>query len=155
MTTPSTATTGSTAATPSLVRPTATVRGVDDAPLDRDAFAALLAEWADPDTPIEGDRVRLTCADGGTVEGRWEYVGGDVEDFALILDDNTVHTPVTGHVDRDIVRRIPRPRLPLLTEAEALVVAALLDELLGVYPGEPLGALAREMAVRLYDRLGI
>jgi hypothetical protein len=155
MTTPSTATTGSTAATPSLVRPTATVRGVDDAPLDRDAYAALLAEWADPDTPAEGDRVRLTYADGATVEGRWEYVGGDVEAFALILDDNTVHTQVTGHVDRDIVRRIPRPRLALLTEAEALVVAALLDELLGVYPGEPLGGLARDLAVRLYDRLGI
>jgi len=46
-------------------------------------------------------------------------------------------------------------RRPLLSEPEALAVAALLDELAGVYPDEDLGQLAREMAVRLYDRCGI
>ncbi|WP_329082461.1 hypothetical protein [Streptosporangium sp. NBC_01469] len=46
-------------------------------------------------------------------------------------------------------------RLPLLDGGEAFVVAALLDELAGTYPGEPLGQLAREMAVRLNDRRGI
>lgn len=38
---------------------------------------------------------------------------------------------------------------------EAHVVAELLDELAAVYHDEPLGWLARHVAVRLYDRLGI
>ena len=141
--------------TPTTARPTATVRGLDDAPLDRDHHARALADQADPDTPVEGDRVRLTYGDGSTVEGRWEYIGGDVEGYALHLDDGTVHPHVAGQVARDIVHRVPRPRLALLTHGEALVAAQLLDELAGVYRTEPLGELARDMAVRLYDRLGI
>ncbi|WP_433358710.1 hypothetical protein [Streptosporangium sp. CA-115845] len=46
-------------------------------------------------------------------------------------------------------------RLPVLDGAEAFVVTALLDELAGVYPKEPLGQLAREIAVRINDRRGI
>jgi hypothetical protein len=42
-----------------------------------------------------------------------------------------------------------------IKEADAYVTADLLDELAAVYRGEPLGFLAREMAVKLYDRLGI
>jgi hypothetical protein len=42
----------------------------------------------------------------------------------------------------------------VLSEGEALAVAALLDEPAGVYAGEQLGTLARELAVRIYDRLG-
>ena len=44
---------------------------------------------------------------------------------------------------------------PVLSEEEGLAVAALLDELAGVYNGEDLGQLARELAVRIYNRLGI
>lgn len=47
------------------------------------------------------------------------------------------------------------PRLELLREGEATTIAALLDELAGVYPDKALGRLARELAVRLDDRLGI
>jgi hypothetical protein len=43
----------------------------------------------------------------------------------------------------------------VLSEEEGLAVAALLDELAGVYNGEDLGQLACELAVRIYDRLGI
>lgn len=39
--------------------------------------------------------------------------------------------------------------------AEAYMAAALLDELAAIYTGEQLGRLARELAVKLYDRLGI
>ncbi|MER5649641.1 hypothetical protein [Streptosporangium sp. NPDC002524] len=46
-------------------------------------------------------------------------------------------------------------QLPLLDAGEAHVVAALLDELAGEYKDEPLGRLAREMAVRINDRMGI
>lgn len=46
-------------------------------------------------------------------------------------------------------------RVPLLADGEAQAVAALLDELAGVYLGEKLGWLARELAVWIYDRLGI
>ena len=40
-------------------------------------------------------------------------------------------------------------QLPLLTAAQAAVVARLLDELAGVYRGENLGALARELSTLL------
>jgi hypothetical protein len=136
-------------------RPTAAARGMDDEPLDRDLYARLLSEQAASYTPVEGDRVRLTYGDGSRVEGRWEYVGGDVEGNALRLDGGTLHTHVAGQVARDIVHAVPRLRLALLTHGEALVAAQLLDELSGVYRTEPLGELARDMAVRLYDRLGI
>lgn len=49
----------------------------------------------------------------------------------------------------------PDQRLPLLGEGEATAVAALLDELADVYPDEDLGRLARNLALRLYDRLGL
>jgi hypothetical protein len=45
--------------------------------------------------------------------------------------------------------------LPAVSEAEARVIAGLLDELAAVYPGEALGRLARDVSVRLWDRLGI
>lgn len=45
--------------------------------------------------------------------------------------------------------------MALLDEQEAQVVASLLDELAGVYQGEDMGRLARLMAVRPFDRLGI
>ncbi len=43
---------------------------------------------------------------------------------------------------------------PVLTRAQADVVARLLDELAGVYRGEDLGALARELSQMLDSRLG-
>ncbi|MER6757587.1 hypothetical protein ABT235_25775 [Micromonospora echinofusca] len=50
--------------------------------------------------------------------------------------------------------------VPVLSEAELLVVAELLDELNtitnpGEFTSDPWGRLARLMAVRIYDRLGI
>ncbi|MFY1599829.1 hypothetical protein [Micromonospora sp. WMMD737] len=50
--------------------------------------------------------------------------------------------------------------VPVLSEAELLVVAELLDELNaitnpGAVTSDPWGRLARLMAVRIYDRLGI
>ncbi|TDD12893.1 hypothetical protein [Nonomuraea diastatica] len=46
-------------------------------------------------------------------------------------------------------------RLPLLETGEAEAVAALLDKLAACHRGESLGQLARELAVRLYDRMGL
>jgi hypothetical protein len=43
----------------------------------------------------------------------------------------------------------------VVSEEEGLAVAALLDELAGVYNGEDFGQLARELAVRSCGRLGI
>jgi hypothetical protein len=42
----------------------------------------------------------------------------------------------------------------MLTAAQAVVVARLLDELAGVYRGEALGLLAREVSALLNDRFG-
>jgi hypothetical protein len=139
---------------PRQLRPTATIRDLDDRPWDRNAYAAL-AEQADPTGPAEGDRVRLAYGDGSRVEGTWCYVGGDVDGWAVQRDDGSLHTHVTGQVERTVLQRADRPRLPLLNEQEAQTVAALLDELAGVYPGEDLSRLARAMAVKLYDRLGL
>ena len=137
------------------LRPTATIRDLDGRPWDRNAYAAHLSEQADPAAPAEGDRVRLTYGDGSTVEGIWCYVGGDVDGWAVQPDNGPVHTHVTGQVQRTVLQRADRPRLALLNEQEAQAIAALLDELAGVYPGEDLGRLARAMAVKLYDRLGL
>jgi hypothetical protein len=126
---------------------------LDDRPLGRDAYAAALAEQADP-TGADGDRVRLTYGDGSTVGGRWAFVGGDIEGFVLLADDGSVHDG-TGPVRRGVIERAERPLLALLSQVESLVAAGLLDELAGVYAGEELGRLARAMAVRLYDRLGV
>ncbi|SHG18249.1 hypothetical protein SAMN05443575_1603 [Jatrophihabitans endophyticus] len=80
-------------------RVTATVRGLDDRPLERDHYASHL-------------QAQMDLGRGGQ-------------------------------------------RRPLLTDEEGQAVAALLDELAGVYPREDLGRLARELAVRINDRLGI
>ncbi|MFI6485712.1 hypothetical protein ACIBH1_47940 [Nonomuraea sp. NPDC050663] len=46
-------------------------------------------------------------------------------------------------------------RQALLEPGEAEAVASLLDELSARHREQPLGTLARELAVRLNDRLGI
>jgi 8-oxo-dGTP pyrophosphatase MutT (NUDIX family) len=135
--------------------PTVIACGADGKPLERDEYAAMLAEQADPSAPGEGDRVRLTYDDGSTVTGRWEFVGGGVDAFGLLADDGRVHTDVTSGVRREVLERVELPRLALLNRDEALVVARLLEELGGVYDGEQLGLLAQLMANRVYDRLGI
>jgi hypothetical protein len=56
---------------------------------------------------------------------------------------------------RNLAWRLERPISPRpvrLTEAEAHVAARLLDELGGVYRDEPLGALARYLAMTLSEK---
>ncbi|NYD25012.1 hypothetical protein [Kineococcus aurantiacus] len=78
----------------------------------------------------------------------------------------TVKDPAGRPVSRDIVdaalwRKLDAEkaaqqhsvRLRILSEAEAQVVMQLLDELSGVYAGERLGNTARELSVRLHERL--
>jgi hypothetical protein len=120
---------------------------------DRDLRARVLADRIGPHAPVDGDRVRLLYGDGSTVEGRWEHLGGEDLTAALRLDDGSLHPHVAGHVEHILVHRTARPLLALLTDAEARVVAVLLDELAAVYPAEPLGGLARAMADGLADRL--
>lgn len=63
-------------------------------------------------------------------------------------------TQSAGH-DRQTGASRKNQRWQLLSAAEGAVVAELLDELAGVWTNELLGLLAREMAVRLYDRIGV
>lgn len=67
-------------------------------------------------------------------------------------------------IDRDFYARIlgermdrgaGEERVPVLTKAELLAAADLLDELAGVYRDEPLGALSRTIAVKIFDGLSI
>jgi hypothetical protein len=53
---------------------------------------------------------------------------------------------------RETLRADDRPSGRTLTAAQATVVARLLDELAGVYRGEELGALARELSTFLGGR---
>ena len=124
--------------------------------VDRDLRAWVLAGRIGPDTPVDGDRVRvrLRHGEGSTLEGRWEHLGSE-DGAALRLDDGSLDPHVAEHVEHVIVHRAPRPLLALLTDAEARVVAVLLDELAAVYPAEPLGGLARAMADGLADRLWV
>ena len=64
----------------------------------------------------------------------------DRDEYATHLADRAVRLPIAE-------------RLPLLARGEAEAVAALLDEYAGIYLEEPIGLLARELAVRIYDRL--
>ena len=57
--------------------------------------------------------------------------------------------------DAEAARLPIADRQPLLGDGEAGAVGALLDEVSAVYRGASLGQLARELGVRLYDRLGI
>ena len=43
--------------------------------------------------------------------------------------------------------------LPLLTEAEALVVTHLLEDLIAARGADPIGDVARTLIIRIYDRL--
>jgi hypothetical protein len=122
-------------------------------PMDRDAYARFLADRAYG--LRDGARVRLTYGDGSNVTGTWE-TRPEYEDgppVVLRLDNGTIHEHTAGQVERRVLD--DEERLPLLTEGEALAIAGLLDELAAVYVREPLGRLAREQAVKLYDRLGI
>lgn len=53
--------------------------------------------------PLPGDRVRLTYGDGSAAEGTWEETPEGVEQ--LRKDDGTVHSHVSGHVRRSIIKR--------------------------------------------------
>ena len=60
-----------------------------------------------------------------------------------------------SHLEARAGRGLRDERLALLSSEEGQAVAALLDELAGVYRDEDLGRLARTLAVRINDRLGI
>lgn len=76
----------------------------------------------------------------------------------------TVRDQAGSPLDRDEYAKRLRARLtdsgrptagvPTLTAAQAAVAARLLDELAGVYPGEGLGTLARELSVLLDKQAG-
>jgi len=81
----------------------------------------------------------------------------------------TVRDQATGPLERELLAGKMRARLDVgrdrrsaglpdairLRTVEVEVIADLLDELAGVYAGEGLGQLARELSVRLWARLGI
>jgi hypothetical protein len=80
-------------------------------------------------------------------------------DVVVALPTATVRDRVGDPLNRDVYAAQLRTRLAeggptagghrMLTEAEADVVARLLDELAGVYRGDKLGALARDQAALL------
>ena len=73
----------------------------------------------------------------------------DLGDRPLDRDD------YASHLESRAGRGLRDERVPLLSSEEGQAVAALLDELAGVYRNEDLGRLARTLAVRINDRLGI
>ncbi len=73
--------------------------------------------------------MRLSYDDGGTVTGRWEFIGGGVDAVGVLADGGRVHTDVTSGVPREVIQRAERPKLALLSRDEALVVARLLEDM--------------------------
>jgi hypothetical protein len=73
----------------------------------------------------------------------------DLDNRPLDRDD------YASHLEARAGRGLHDERMPLLSSEEGQAVAALLDELAGVYRNEDLGRLARTLAVRINDRLGI
>lgn len=63
------------------------------------------------------------------------------DEYAQTLSDQAVRLPLVD-------------RRPLLAYGEAHAVAALLDEYAAIYRPEPISRLARELALRIHDRLG-
>lgn len=63
------------------------------------------------------------------------------DEYAQALSDQAVRLPLGD-------------RLPLLAYGEAHAVAALLDEYAAICKPEPISRLARELALRIHDRLG-
>jgi hypothetical protein len=82
-------------------------------------------------------------------------------DTVLALPTATIRDRAGNPLNRDVYAAQLRTRLAeggstagqhrMLTAAEAEVVARLLDELAGVYRGEKLGALARELSTLLLN----
>ncbi len=85
-------------------------------------------------------------------------------DILFALPTVTIRDRVGNPLNRDEYAAYLRARLAeggpiaaahrMLTAAEAEVVARLLDELAGVYRGEQLGALARELSALVAGRAG-
>ncbi|MFF2374786.1 hypothetical protein ACFVUW_10420 [Streptomyces xiamenensis] len=96
--------------------------------------------------------------DGATVTGRVIQSGSTVI-FGHGAASDEAKSAASGPVPGDehsnnVLREVldaPGPRLPLLTEGEAVAVARLLDIAAGALPH--LGTQAQELADRIYDRL--
>jgi len=148
-----------------------------------EAAAALRAAGELPCSSSAGQIPAVACsiAAGVPVDLRDAVGGLDARDIGLVeravryangrrpasrpasVRDAASGAPMPGDAwaerHRELIRAEreagPSPWLPLLTEAEAETVAALLDEHAAEHPGEELGRLARELAVALNDRRGV
>jgi hypothetical protein len=112
-------------------------------------FAALEARHYLDAAAQAGIAVAVVNADELPSPARLTATIRGVGDKPIERDDYASHLRARAERGRQA------ERLPLLAEEEAVAVAGLLDEIAGVYCDEHLGRLARELAVRIYDRLGI
>lgn len=134
---------------PDMTRPTA--RHHDDvADMPRDLLAAVLRRHLDHLDPEHGDRVRVE--DGITeetlAEGTWTDGVGDGDIGRVQTADGTTFLVPEGS-RIEVVAAAPRSMPLILTGDELYVAAELAAELAAVYDGEPLGAVADELARRI------
>jgi len=139
---------------PDLSRPTARQHeGFPDMP--RDLLAAILQRHLDHGAPEDGDRVRVH--DGITrlplAKGRWTGTADDEAHLGSVATDGGGTFLVPDGSLVDVLVPQPRPRPAVLTRDELFVAGELAAELAAVYAGEPVAAVADELARRILAAL--
>jgi hypothetical protein len=127
--------------------------------MPRDAFAGILSWKFHHNDPQDGERVRVFDRLSGTflAEGIWEHRTDqpDGSYMAVVHTDATGTFSIPAGARPEVVNPLPRPRPAALTDSELFVAAELLAELGAVYAGEPLGALASEVAHKIAKAIGL
>jgi hypothetical protein len=127
-------------------------------PMSRRLFAGILRWRADHQDPQDGEVVAIVDRETGKSlgEGRWEYRDDQPEGtWGAVVYAEGGPVTVPGGATTTVTTPLPRPRPAVLTSAELSVTAELLAELGAVYAGEPLGAVADQLARRISDELGL
>jgi hypothetical protein len=132
---------------------------LDDPGMPRDAFAGILSWQFHHGFPQDGEAVRVFDRRSGDflAEGTWEARTDQPDgSYGAVLhtDEHEVFS-VPGGVRTEVTGALPRVRPQILTEPQLVVAAELLLELAAVYRGEPMGALADEVAHTITSGLGV
>ena len=124
--------------------------------MPRDLMAVILQRHLDHGHAEDGDRVRI--GDGITeqplAEGIWTAAADDHDLLGSVRTDDGTAFPVPDGSTVDVLSAVPRARPAVLTRDELHVAAELAAELAAVYAGEPLGAVADELARRIRGACG-
>ncbi len=130
----------------------------DNQDMPRDAFAGILSWQFHHGFPQNGQGVRVFDRRSGRylAEGTWEERNDQPDgSYGAVVHTNEGVFSVPGGVRSEVTNALPRAQPQVLTEPQLVVAAELSLELAAVYRGEPMGALADEVAHTLTRGLGV